>query len=307
MDTKSFDKILLVGDDKICESLSICFAMTSSAVTWYTSHLKTGIEQLKKIDGDITRHGWQLKAMPTVIDHWPVKGSFDLVYLSNQIPHRPAKDFIKKVEDLHAKPTIAVGLVRHPLSSYQEGTSHPANLVGLNWAEPAYNTFFMEIVANEKTDPEVANRLHWVGKNVWRKDPYLIKGEFGIQHRLMAAMLREALFLLKNHYASAADIDRACRNDAGTYLPFAGNFRYMDLMGTYLYGLVMEELNGTLSNDNSVRGILDEMVANHCGGMHERKGFYKYPENSTEMIDQKMRQFSFTIRNLMEKFNGLQI
>lgn len=196
---------------------------------------------------------------------------------------------------------MAIGTAGVPLVELQTGSSNPENIIGVNWSEPAYTTYFMEIVANKITKPAIATQLLHAGRNSWNKDPYLIEGELSIQDRMMSALLREALYMVKNGYASPSDIDRACRNDAGTYLPFSGNFRYMDLMGTFLYGMVMENLNKELSTDNTVVEILQEMVADGRIGLEARQGFYSYDEEDASNIDQKMRTFSFAIRQLMEK------
>src|SRR5699024_7083286 len=107
--------------------------------------------------------------------------------------------------------------------------------------------FFLELVYNEVTDGDHVLWLNLQAKNYWKKDPYTIKDELGVRGKMIAAMVREAFYLVENGYASVEDVDRACRNDAGMYMPFAGNFRYMDLMGTDVYGVVMEKLNEELS------------------------------------------------------------
>ena len=190
------------------------------------------------------------------------------------MPVDEIKQLIHKLEAAgHAELIIAVGTAGVPLGEFQAESSHPENIIGVNWSEPAHTTYFMEIVANKVTEPAIAAQLLSAGKNSWNKDPYLIKGELGIQDRMMSALLREALYLIKNDYASPSDIDRACRNDAGTYLPFSGNFRYMDLMGTYLYGVVMEDLNKDLSTDNTVVEMLQKMVADGRTGVEAGQGF----------------------------------
>ena len=76
----------------------------------------------------------------------------------------------------------------------------------------------------------------------------------------------------------------------------------MDLMGTYLYGLVMEELNKELSTDNSVVEILHKMVSDGHTGVEAGQGFYTYDKEDARNVDQKMRTFSFDIRELMDKY-----
>src|SRR5690606_114563 len=119
---------------------------------------------------------------------------------------------------------------------------------------------------NEVTDPDIVSWLKNIAEKEWNKDPYNVKSELGTRGRLKAAMMREAMFLVEAGYANIEDIDRACRNDAGTYLPFAGNFQYMDLMGTFAYGVVMEKLNKELSNATQTAPFIDQVIENGNDG-----------------------------------------
>jgi 3-hydroxybutyryl-CoA dehydrogenase len=115
-------------------------------------------------------------------------------------------------------------------------------------------------------------------------------------------MVREAFYLLENGYVSVEDIDRACRNDAGYYLPFAGNCRYMDLMGTYIYGVVMRDLNPELSKDRQIPAFFREIVSKERLGMETKQGFYPYQEGEVEQWEEVFRKFSYQIRQIIAKY-----
>ncbi len=148
---------------------------------------------------------------------------------------------------------------------------------------PVQSTFFMEIIRGDATDEEYVRQLLALGKKRWKKDPYVVRSGFSIRARMFAAMVREALFLVENGYASIESVDRSCRNDAGYYLPFAGNFRYMDLMGTYGYGVVMETLNPELADQREAGELLDGLVRQGKTGMDEQEGFYTYAEGTQRL------------------------
>jgi len=303
MEDTPFQDILIIGEGKLSCSLSVCLALSASNVTWYTSTKQESLDRLHLHQQDTSANQWPKAAPVSVIDQWPDISSCQLVFISAEMPVDEIKRFINKLESVgQAEFIIAIGTAGLPLSELQTGSRHPENIVGVNWSEPVHTSYFMEIVANKITNATISDQLLRVGKDYWSKDPYLVEGEYGIQDRLISALIREALYLVKNDYASPSDIDRACRNDAGTYLPFAGNFRYMDLMGTYLYGVVMEKLNKELSTDNTVVGILQNMVANERTGMEAGQGFYSYDEEEAGRIDQKMRTFGFAIQKLMGKY-----
>ena len=115
-------------------------------------------------------------------------------------------------------------------------------------------------------------------------------------------MVREAFYLVENGYATVQDIDRACRNDAGYYLPFAGNFRYMDLMGTYSYAEVMKKLNADLSKDNHIPGFFSDIISNGDTGMKSNKGFYNYENGDVEHWNKMFAKFSYKIHEIIAKY-----
>jgi len=115
-------------------------------------------------------------------------------------------------------------------------------------------------------------------------------------------MVREAFYLVQNRYASIEDIDRACRNDAGYYLPFAGNFRYMDLMGTYAYGLVMKDLNKELSTESIIPEFFKKIMEEGGKGMENKNGFYQYNEEEVKKWNKLFNSFSYKIKRIIEKY-----
>lgn len=115
-------------------------------------------------------------------------------------------------------------------------------------------------------------------------------------------MIREAFYLVENGYVSVEGIDRGCRNDAGYYMPFAGNFRYMDLMGTFIYGLVMQDLNPELSKSRHIPHFFQELIQKGNLGMDSGKGFYDYQDGEPENWDALLQQFSYQISDLISKY-----
>jgi 3-hydroxybutyryl-CoA dehydrogenase len=211
------------------------------------------------------------------------------------------KQLIKKLEGFIAKDAVlAINTESIDLTSLQKVCNHPGRLIGLNWTEPAHTTFFLEIISSDNT-PGLIDQIFILAKSYWSKDPYIVN-QSGVRSRLMSAMVREAFFLVDNGYATASDIDRACRNDPGYYLPFSGNCRYMDLMGTYAYGVVMKDLNPDLSKAKDLPGFLKKILADGGLGMENKKGFYNYSDEEVEKWKDTMEMFSYQIHSIIEKY-----
>jgi 3-hydroxybutyryl-CoA dehydrogenase len=110
------------------------------------------------------------------------------------------------------------------------------------------------------------------------------------------------MYIVEQGYAEIGDIDRACRNDGGTYLPFVGNCRYMDLMGTYAYAVVMQELNPDLAKGQDTPALINKLVEVGALGLKSGQGFYNYNVKEVENIKRRFRNFSHNIRKLMDQY-----
>lgn len=203
---------------------------------------------------------------------------------------------------LSPEAVIAVNAESMPLSRMQEGSRRPQRIVGANWSEPAHTSLFLELIVNAACDPGLASGLFSLAKAKWGKDPYLIAGEYGVRARLFAAIAREAFYLVENGYAGVEDIDRACRNDAGYYLPFAGSLRYMDLMGPAIYGVVMNDLNPELSVLRETPALLRNLVARGGTGMENGEGFYSYEKGEAQEWMEIFTKFSDEISDLIRRY-----
>jgi 3-hydroxybutyryl-CoA dehydrogenase len=211
------------------------------------------------------------------------------------------KDNIGLLEKaLDPQAIIAINAESIALSEIQKGAVNPSRIIGLNWTEPAHTTKFLEIVTNSIVDIRVTQQVGQVA-DALGKDPYTVE-ELGVRSRLMSAMIREAFYLVENDYASVEDIDRACRNDAGYYLPFAGNCRYMDLMGTYAYGMVMKDLNADLSKEQHLPAFFEKIIKEGGKGMENRKGIYQYTPEEVKVWRKVFNEFNYRIEEIMKKY-----
>lgn len=300
-----YSEVLVCGQGRLAASIPACLAASGSRVTLCS-------DQPVEHQRNITTHFQDLSQYLdiTPAENIVVRSAMEdfitqsLVIIVGFTDISDIRNLLERLESEGAPDrTIAIATDHIPLKSLQKDRLRPENILVVNWTEPAHTTFFLEIVYNERTSPEVVNRMEHSANHVWGKDPYKVKAELGVRGRMNAAMVREALFLIDQDYAKVDDIDRACRNDAGTYLPFAGNFQYMDLMGTFAYGVVMEQLNKELSNASNPPDFFRSRIETTSqNGIDYRSGFYEYTIEDMEKWESRMRSFSFEVRAVMEKY-----
>ncbi len=296
--------ILVVGDSKLACSLAACLLKAGDEVIMYTSNHNA----VNLINAHL-QYPHSFSPQVDSLDKFCTTDNLNnplnckiAIAVSNECVNEK-RDILKKIESIVAKETIiAINIESIALSELHVVAKNPERVIGTNWVEPVHTTSFLEIITNDYTNEEAAQQFYHLAKLFWEKDPYILKSDCGIRSKVMAALIREAFFLIENGYSTVEDIDRACRNDAGYYLPFAGNFRYMDLMGTYAYGMVMKDLNPELSKDEKIPELVTNIIDNGGEGMANNKGFYTYKEGEVKNWEEKFQTFSHEIKEIIDKY-----
>lgn len=190
-----------------------------------------------------------------------------------------------------------------PITILQGHTQHPERFFGLHWAEPSHVSRFLEIICGEQSDMGRGEDLYELA-HCWGKEPTLVRKDIRgfITNRLMYAMYREAFHLVENGYASVADVDRACRNNAGYWMTLVGVFRWMDLTGVHAYHTVMKDLFPTLANTTEVPQLIDDIVRAGGRGVSNAHGFYGYTPEEAALWEETFMEFSYEIRKLAAKY-----
>jgi 3-hydroxybutyryl-CoA dehydrogenase len=298
------DPVLVMGSIPLTSSVVACLLQAGHPVLLLTddeARMEESIRQHLSNENPIRpateSPQWTfLSALPASVD---VAAA---ILLTEEVPG-VKQDAIRRLDAVLTPDTlIAVNTESIPLDTLQADTRHPQRVMGLNWSEPAHTTYFLEIITNEQNDAGRAEQFCDHARAYWQKDPYVLRTGMGIRSRMLCALIREAFYLVQNGYVTVDDIDRACRNDAGYYLPFAGNFRYMDLMGTFVYGVVMQDLNPELSQRSDVPAFFRELTDQGHRGMASGKGFYEYTDGEVAERTEQFRQFSYQIQALIARY-----
>lgn len=304
MGTHMKDPILLTGEGKLSYTVAACLFIAGHEVVFASENPETARENVEEHLRLSEKSGLQASgtAELNIVSTLQEEDKFRVVIL---ITGDRLEDKIAAVRTgsrhVSADGILAINMESIELGELQSSTDAPERLIGLNWSLPAHTTFFLEIIGNTLSDEAVLNQVMLLGKE-WGKDPYIVRSGFSVRARLNAALTREALYLVANGYADHEDIDRNCRNDAGYYLPFAGNARYMDLMGTYAYGVVMKDLNRQLSSDRMLDPATEALLKNGNLGMESGQGFFSYSKEETQEWKNKMNSFSYQIHRLIKKY-----
>lgn len=298
--------ILVVGDYHEAYSLVVCLLKAGHSTVLLTKEREKAQKIIAQHFDDICKfRGEQYHYQLHLIDELdPTTTFFMAIVITDEVLDEK-RAIINQLETVYPHNLmIAVNAESIALSALQQNSICPQRILVANWSAPVHTTYFLELVTNHQNDISLAKNLDEYAKKYWNKDPYIISGEQGIRSQMLTAMVREAFFLVQNGYATIADIDRACRNDPGYYLPFVGNFRYMDLMGTSAYGMVMKDLNPELSNEQEMPDFFKAILAQRKTA-GENAGMYNLTKEQQQLEEERFREFSYEIQAIIEKYPSL--
>lgn len=296
--------IAVIGKDSLTYSIVVCLLKAGYHVHLCTTDTRNAVSTIhghfseaKNGNGKSTPDSSKLDVQKSTKNI----GKAGLAIVITEEDLSIKRDLTRQLEEvLEPYAIIAINSESIGLNEIQKEARHPNRIVALNWTEPAHTTRFLEIITNAVVTEEVESVINKFAVAL-NKDAYTVEN-FGVRSRLMSAMVREAFYLVENGYASVEDIDRACRNDAGYYLPFAGNCRYMDLMGTYAYGMVMKDLNPDLSKEQELPGFFKKIIKEGGMGMENGKGLYQYSAEEVKTWKSIFNEFSYKIEAIMNKY-----
>jgi 3-hydroxybutyryl-CoA dehydrogenase len=163
--------------------------------------------------------------------------------------------------------SLGIGQIAHALS-------RPERFVGLHFFNPPHLLRLLEIVHGPKTAPAIVTAAVEFAKHLG-KDPIIVKDSPGFaSSRLGLVLGLEAIRMLEEGVASAADIDKAM--ELGYNHPM-GPLKLTDLVGLDVRLSIAEHLARTL-NDERFRppALLRRLVAEGKLGKKSGQGFYSY-------------------------------
>ncbi len=152
---------------------------------------------------------------------------------------------------------------------------HPERFCGMHFFNPVPSSLLVEVVVGAATDPAVTARVQeWVAG--LGKTAVTVRDAPGFaSSRLGVALALEAIRMLEEGVASAADIDVAM--ELGYRHPM-GPLRTTDIVGLDVRLGIAEELHAQLGERFAVPALLRRLVAEGRLGRKSGRGFYEWSD-----------------------------
>jgi 3-hydroxybutyryl-CoA dehydrogenase len=170
-----------------------------------------------------------------------------------------------------------------PISEIGAGLATQRRMLGLHFFMPAHLVPAVEVVRSERTEEAVAQAVIAIMRSVGRKPVQVrrdIPGFLG--NRLQHALMREALSLVEQGFASAEDVDTMVRYGFGFRYIAAGPLLQKDHSGIDIHCAAAATMYPHLCNAATPSPLMRQMVERGEVGMKSpsRKGFYAWDEAS---------------------------
>lgn len=314
---KNLGPVAVIGLGLMGRSIAACLLAAGHRVTGVTNNLAgsgTVPQRIRELLEEMRSERLLDEDVDSVLARFTLAGDLTPAADAIIVFESVTEELTLKKQLLHdaeriVSPTciLATNTSALPVSLLQEGATHPERFLGIHWDEPAHVTRFMEIIPGRDTAPELLDRVAELAP-LWGKEPSTLRKEIRgfITNRISYAMFREACHLVDSGVCSVEDVDRSLRNDVGWWIPFAGPFRYMDLMGVQGYHRVMKDLLPDLSTEREIPKLMRDVVENGGRGIANGHGFYSYTEEEAKAWEARFVEFNYKIRRLTAEYADLE-
>jgi 3-hydroxybutyryl-CoA dehydrogenase len=180
----------------------------------------------------------------------------------------------------------------------------PERFCGMHWVNPPHIVPLVEIIGGERTDEETIEIVRDVALSIHRRPVTVRKDPKGfILNRLQFAVLREALHIVENGYATMEDVDNVMKYGLGMRYSCIGPFETVDLGGLDTFFRVASYLFADLSDAKEVNELMARLYNEGAYGTKSGRGFYDYSDGGAERaIAKRDKDFLKVSKCLFEDF-----
>lgn len=187
------------------------------------------------------------------------------------------KDLFRQVADSVPEETVlASNTSSLSITEIASGIPSPDRVVGMHFFNPPHIIKLLEVIRGEKSASEIVDRVCEIGRQMDREVVLISDSPGFASSRLGIVLGLEAIRMLEQGVASAADIDAAMVHG---YRHPIGPLRLTDLVGLDVRLAIAQYLHEKLgSSQFEPPKLLQEMVSDGLLGKKSGKGFYCWKE-----------------------------
>jgi 3-hydroxybutyryl-CoA dehydrogenase len=228
----------------------------------------------------------------------------DVDFVEEAVPEVPQikRDVLARVEAA-AKPGTIIGTNTStiPVHVLAEALRDPSRFLTVHWSNPAPFIPGVEIVAGAQTDPSVIPVVKQMLARAGRRSAQVADVPGFVLNRLQYVLLKEAMLIVEEGVAGAADVDTIVTSTFGFRLPFFGPFAIADMAGLDVYADSFKTLEQAFGERLAAPKVLTDLVAQGKFGIKSGSGFLELdPEKREELIAYRNKAYS-EMNNLLRE------
>ena len=171
------------------------------------------------------------------------------------------------------------------ITAIASAAARPGRVAGMHWWNPPHLIPLVEVVRGEQTADATVRAVTEIAGGLGKLPVVVEKDEPGfIANRLQYALLREAVSMVEQGVASAADIDLAMRAGPGLRYAALGPLEVADFIGLDVVKDVMDYLLAAMDPPSEPPGLLARLVSSGKLGAKAGEGFYSYTGRPIEEL-----------------------
>jgi len=291
----SFAKIAVVGAGVMGQGISQTVASTGTEVLLVDvneEQLKASLKSLSdEMDREIERWGMtssEKKAINSRIKtSYILEDTADFPLIIEAIPEDLSvkKGLFSKLDKVCPPETVLVtNTSTLSITEIAAATMRPEQVIGLHFLNPVPKIPLVEIVRGLKTSDETYDKIKDFAQSLGKTPVKVFEYPGYVTTRIIVPLLNEAMHVMMEGVATAADIDNAIKLGYGFNI---GPLALADKMGLDVVMDWMENLLNELSDHKyNPCPLLRKMVRAGHLGVKTGQGFFKYDKDGNRILDE---------------------
>lgn len=188
------------------------------------------------------------------------------------------QSFYKEITQIVKEDTIlATNTSGISINTLAKAVYKPERFIGMHWFNPSHLILLIEIIKGDQTLESVAQTIKELSISIGKKPVIVQKDVLGFAaNRIQFAILREALYLVKQGVISKEDIDSVMKYGLGFRYACLGTLEVADFGGLDTFYHISDYLMKDLCNDTQIPSELAKLYDEGHLGIKSQQGFYDY-------------------------------
>jgi 3-hydroxybutyryl-CoA dehydrogenase len=170
-----------------------------------------------------------------------------------------------------------------PITRIGGGLATQHRMLGLHFFMPGHLVPAVEVIRGEQTDSAVIDKAYAIMAALDKKPVKVQRDVPGfLANRIQHALMREAISLVEQGFASAEDVDTVVRYGFGLRYIAAGPLLQKDLAGIDIHCSAAASMYPYLCTDSAPSPLMQRLVDEGKIGVKARQGFYQWTDAEIE-------------------------